>query len=134
MPAHDYMLEDVLGALRAIAIFPVFVLAPGYAAAWLGNLFGFRGRTLSFRLSLSAPLSISVCPILTYLAGRFASMTAVWALYATAAVLFFFLLIRDRKRFFRAGPQGAAAINGVLAVWLVVAVFSLVDLQIGARL
>src|SRR5690348_18334750 len=74
MPAHNYMLEDVLGVLRAIFIFPLFVVAPGYVAAWFGNLFGFRGRTLSFRLAFSAPLSISICPILTFLTGTFASI------------------------------------------------------------
>ena len=134
MPAHNYMLEDVLGALRAIAIFPLFIVAPGYVAAWIGNLFGFRGRTLSFCLCVAAPLSISLCPVLTYLTGRFVSMTAVWALYAVTAVVFFFLLARDSKRFFRAAPRGAAPIAALLGVWLVIALCSTVDLQIGARL
>ena len=134
MTVHHYMLEDLLGALRASAIFPLFVLAPGYVAAWLGNLFGFRGRTLSFRLALSAPLSISICPILTYLTGRFVSMTAVGAVFALTAVAFFFLLVRDRSRLFRARRPGAGAIAAILAAWLVIALVSTVDLQIGSRL
>ena len=58
MPGHHFMLADLMGALRAVVVFPLFVLAPGYVAAWLLDLFEFRGRTLSFRLVFSAPLSI----------------------------------------------------------------------------
>src|SRR5262245_58860904 len=97
MPPHNFMLEDVLGALRAIAVFPLFVLAPGYVAAWLLDVFEFRGRSLSFRLAFSLVLSISICPILTYLTGRFASMTAVWALYTLSAVAFLILFGREWK-------------------------------------
>ena len=128
------MLEDVLGALRATAIFPLFVLAPGYVAAWLGNVFGFRGRTLSFRLAVAAPLSISICPILAYLTGRFVSMTAVWTLFAITAVAFFLLLFRDRKRLLRARVPGAGTAAAILAAWLAIALASTVDLQIGSRL
>jgi len=74
------MLEDLAGALRAIALFPIFVVAPGYVAAFL-DVFGFRSRSLSFHLALSLVLSISLCPILAYMIGRFVSMAVVWALY-----------------------------------------------------
>jgi hypothetical protein len=134
MSVHNYMLEDVLGALRASLLFPLFVVAPGYVAAWFGNLFGFRGRTFSFRLALSAPLSISICPILTFLTGRFVSMTAVWALYAITAVAFFFLLLRDRNRLFRARTPAFRVAAPILAAWFLIAFVSLVDLQIGNRL
>jgi hypothetical protein len=98
MPVHNFMIEDLLGALRAVALFPVFLLVPGYVAAWLLDVFDFRRRTLAFRLSLAIPLSISICPILTYLGFRFASPPAVWTCYAAAVVVFLVLAVIDRRR------------------------------------
>ena len=134
MPGHHFMLADLMGALRAVVVFPLFVLAPGYVAAWLLDLFEFRGRTLSFRLAFSAPLSISICPILTYLAGRFASMTAVWGFYSLTAIAFLVLLARERRSIAPLLSRSAVAFAGLLAVWLAVCLFSMIDLQIGERL
>jgi hypothetical protein len=77
-------------------------------------------------------LSIAVCPIVTYLAGRFVSFNAVWAIYAAAAAVSPFLLVRDRARLRL--PVGAGVFVLVLAGWLAICVFSLIDLQIGERL
>jgi hypothetical protein len=67
MTAPNFMIRDLLGALRAVALFPLFIFfASGYTAARLLNLFEFRRRTLGFRLALSAPLSISSCPMLVH--------------------------------------------------------------------
>src|ERR1700704_137720 len=118
MPAPNFMLQDLLGALRAIAVFPLFVLTPGYVVAWVLNLFDFRGRTLSFRLAFSAPLSISICPILSYLTGRFVSMTAVWAFFAATAVTFFVLLARERGWRVRIRSRPPLAFAAIVAVWL----------------
>ena len=134
MPAPNFMIEDLLGALRAVALFPVFLLVPGYVAAWLLDIFDFRRRTVAFRLALAIPLSISICPILTYLGFRFASAAAVWACYAIAVAVFLFLALRDRRRWRLSLERQSFAIAGILAVWLAVCLFSLVDLQIGDRL
>src|ERR1035441_3242114 len=135
MPVHNFMIDDLLGALRAVALLPVFLLVPGYVAAWLLDIFDFRRRTAAFRLALAIPLSISICPILTYLGFRFASAAAVWACYAVGVVLFVLVALVDRRRLrlSLAGRQ-SLAIAGILAVWLAVCLFSLVDLQIGDRL
>jgi hypothetical protein len=132
MPVHNFMLDDIKGALAAIALFPLFVLIPGYVLAWLLDLFEFRGRTLGFRVCLSVALSIAVCPIVTYLLGRMISMYAVGAFYAAAAAVFVWLLSRERPKLDM--PMKKLAVAGVLAGWLVVCVFSLIDLQIGDRL
>ena len=79
MPPHNFMLQDLYGALKAICLFPIFLVFPGYVAAWLLDLLDFRRRTLAFRLTFSLPLSIGLCPILTYLLGRYATFSAVWA-------------------------------------------------------
>ncbi len=133
MPAPNFMIEDLFGALRAIAIFPLFVVAPGYAVAWILNIFEFRRRTLAFRLAFSLPLSFSICPILTYLLGHYLSMNAVWAFYGAAAMVCVFLLARSRPRL-RVPSRNAVGILAVLVVWLAVSVFSLIDIQIGERL
>src|SRR3954453_15900834 len=132
MPVHNFMLEDLRGALAAIALFPLFVLVPGYVLAWALDLFDFRQRTLGFRLCLAAPLSIAVFPIVTYLTGRFVCFSAVWAIYGAAALALPFLFLRDRARLRL--PAGWSLFAPVLAGWLGISVFSLIDLQIGERL
>jgi hypothetical protein len=88
MPGHNFMLADIAGFLLAVAIFPLFIFVPGYAAGWLLDLWAFRRRSALFRAALSVTLSVALCPILTYLAGRFGSMTAVWLMYGAAAAYF----------------------------------------------
>ena len=112
--------------------FPLFIVVPGYVLAWALDLFNFRERTLGFRLCLAAPLSVAVFPIVTYLAGRFISFHAVWTIYAAAAAALPFLLIRDRTRLRLPAGWGVFAL--VLGSWLVISVFSLIDLQVGERL
>ncbi|HMC57809.1 MAG TPA: hypothetical protein VKJ01_01335, partial [Candidatus Solibacter sp.] len=124
------------GTLKAICIFPVFLFVPGYVIAWLLDLFEFRGRTAAFRITLSVPLSISLCPILTYLLARFAGMAAVWVFYSAAAAAFLVVLAFawKGKGARRLVPAGSAIFGVILCVWLVVSVLSLIDLQIGDRL
>jgi hypothetical protein len=132
MPVHNFMVQDLSGSLIAIALFPLFVLIPGYVLAGLLDLFDFRNRTSAFRLCLAAVLSIAICPILTYLAARFISLNAVWAFYAATALALPFLLVRRRER--PRLPAGWGTFALVLAGWLLVCIFSLIDLQIGDRL
>jgi len=75
-------MADLAGALAAVSLFPLFALVPGYSAAWVLDLFGFRRRTESFRIGLSIPLSISISPIAAFLAARFGPAIAVWVLFA----------------------------------------------------
>ncbi|MGD0772960.1 MAG: hypothetical protein ABSC05_09085 [Candidatus Solibacter sp.] len=137
MPAHNFMLEDLYGVLKAICLFPIFLFCPGYVAAWLLDLLDFRRRTAAFRAAFSLLLSIGLCPILTYWLGRFAGMRAVLACYVAAAALFFILLVLDVRRRHLHRPLWPAR-SGVFAaiacVWLAVALLSLIDLQIGDRL
>lgn len=129
MPTHSFMLADVAGCAAGVCLFPLFALLPGYAIAWLTDLFAFRRRTLAFQLALSVPLAISVCPIVTYFAGRFGSMNAVWAFYACSWI--FALLVSARR------PKSLAPYSRVIVIiltaWVAIAIFSLIDLQIGDR-
>ena len=132
MSTHHFMAEDLVGSLLAASLLPMFLWVPGYALAWLLDLFDFRRRTAGFRAALSLPLSIAVCPIATCLLGTFGSMTAVWAAYGAMAVVF--LVAHSRTPLCIRMPDGWVVFGGIALVWLGVALFSLVDLQWGNRL
>jgi hypothetical protein len=142
MPAHNFMFDDLAGCLMAVALFPLFLACPGYAIAWLLDLFEFRQRTLAFRIALSIPLSVAMCPIVTYLAGRFGSWNAIGVFYAASAVYFLVVFARQlRKEIQATGVRTALSVPKELrifvvisAVWLAAALFSLIDIQIGDRL
>src|SRR5207248_3269672 len=119
----------LLTSLAGICLYPLLVFIPGYAIAWLANLFGFRRRTPEFRVALSIPLSISTCPISIYLIGRFVSMPAVAAVLVAASVGFAVLLIRNGLTW----PRFSATAWSIVLGWLAIALFTSVDLQIGAK-
>jgi hypothetical protein len=130
VPVHHFTAEDVCGSLLAAGLLPLFLWIPGYALAWLGDLFGFRRRTSAFRAVLSLPLSIAVCPIATYWLGHFLSMGAVWAFYGAMALVFAAAHRRRRP----CVPRGMAVFGAIALVWLGIALFALVDVQVGHRL
>ncbi len=132
MTIHSFMLADLEGTLLAVCLFPLFVAVPGFAVAWLTDLFDFRRRTWAFQCALSVPLSLALCPIATYFAGRFGSPVAVWGFYAASWAYGLFLAARHfRHRM--ALPPKARVVFLILLGWTGVAVFSLIDLQIGDR-
>jgi hypothetical protein len=133
MPAHNFMLDDLAGSLRAIALFPLFAVMPGYAIAWWADLLDFRRRTAAFRICAAVPLSLAFCPILTYLAGR-VSMAAVWALYAVLSIAFAAALARGKRSGSWAIPREWWPFAAAIVLWSAVAVFSLIDIQVGQRL
>ena len=82
---HNFTLTDVCGQHIAAGVsVSLFILIPGYAVAWMLDLFDFRLQDLAVPMALSVPLSIATTPILSYLAGRYVSMSAVWGLYAAS--------------------------------------------------
>ena len=126
--------QDLAYTLLAIALFPVFLWMPGYTVAWLLDLFHFRRRTWPFRAAFSLPLSIALCPILTYLAGRF---------FGPGCRLDF--LLRLCARMLRhpvpqpvAGPRSSGAqylpFAAAVLVWLAILLYAVTDFQVGDRL
>src|SRR6185437_12340088 len=115
MTPHNFTLADVRACATAFALFPLYVVLPGYVAAWLLDLFSFRHRTLPFRIALSIPLSISLCPIVVYLTGRFAGMTAVTWLFGAVWVAFGAILVRGGL-----GPahKGFGIIPVLTGIWV----------------
>jgi hypothetical protein len=132
---HNFTLTDIAASLAAVCLFPLFVLIPGYAVAWLLDLFDFRCRTWLFRAALSVPLSIAIAPILSYLAGRYLSMTAVWMLYAVSWAYVAFVVFKGTKEPAPRPTAGAWRMAvAIVSIWGALALFSLVDLQLGGKL
>ncbi len=132
----NFMLEDLSGSLRAIYLLPLFLLIPGYTLAWLCDLFEFRRRSGPFRLALSIPLSIAVCPIITYLLGRVGE-DAVWAFYWASALGFAaiqLVTLRGGSHLAFGFSKQLRVFGVIIAAWLVISLGSLIDLQFGDRL
>jgi len=133
---QNFMAEDLVGGLCAIVLFPLFLWIPGFVIAWCLNLFQFRQRTIAFRIVSALPISIAICPSVTYLLGRFVGMPAVWEFYVAAAALFAGMVLLGWRRgaLHFSLPDGSGAFLGVLIVWLLIVLFSTIDIQIGDRL
>ena len=133
---HNFMFQDVRAILVGFCLFSLVGFFPGYALGWLFDPLRFRARSLSFRLAMSVPLSIAIGPILSYLLGRWLSMKAVVVVYAILCVYAVFRAtgeLRGKFRLPRLSRTGLA-VAGLVAVWMVIAVLSLADMQLGERL
>ena len=115
------------------------LLAPGYVIAWFTGVLDFRRITSPWKLLVSLPLSVAVCPIVTYWIGFNGSWTPVLAFYGVCFLLFLSLLaglwnhdaLLPWLRGFRSVPRSGWIIP---AVWLIIAIASLTDLNFQNRL
>src|SRR5262249_30846013 len=113
------MAADLTGSLAAFSVAGLFFLVPGYAAAWWFNLLEFRRRTALFRIAFSIPLSLGLFPVISYLAARFVSMHAVWALYGICWIGFAAVMARRREwRSVKSRPGLPPTIIVAVAVWM----------------
>jgi len=135
----NYTFRDLVGSALSCLLFIPILLAPGYVVAWFTEVFGFRGLTPPWKVLVSLPLSVAICPILTYWAGLGGSWIPVFALYGFCFAIWLSLLagLWGHDRFprwlggFRAVPRAGWVIPGV---WFAVGILSLVNLQLGNRL
>ncbi|MGH9642770.1 MAG: hypothetical protein ACRD3Q_10110, partial [Terriglobales bacterium] len=130
---QSFMLTDTLGIPKAcLALLPLMV-APGYVAGWALDLFEFRQRRPILRLILALPLSIAICPMLSYLLARFLQ-PILWAFYIGVFAACALLLIKDARRARLPSLSKYTWIAfGLIAVWGIAALGSLIDLQIGDK-
>ena len=77
---------DTLGILKACLALLPFMFAPGYVLGWALDLFEFRQRRPILRLILAVPLTIAICPMLSYLLARFFE-PGLWAFYLVCSLL-----------------------------------------------
>lgn len=131
---QNFTLADTLGTIKAsLALLP-FMFAPGYVAAWALDLFEFRQRRPILRMALAVPLSIAICPMLSYLLARFFE-PALWVFFIVVFALCLLLLAKEARRS-RAGTISTYVwiALGVMALWAALAIGTTVDLQIGDKL
>ena len=133
MTIHRYMLSDCGGILISFFLFAVLVLPPGYAVGWLLNVVQFRNRTPLCRLALSVALSIAAGPVFSYLTALSFSLDLTVLIYLAIFVCVSVHAVR-RWRGAAVLTESAGPFTGLFLAWVVIAVFSLIDLQIGKRL
>ncbi len=98
----DFMVQDIVATAAGFLLFPLLLIAPGYAAGWFFDLFDFRRSRFGVRLSQSLLLSVALTPICLYLPARFLTFTGAFVLLA------FFLLA---FRFFPAGGSSRPPVS-----------------------
>ncbi len=130
--------DDLLGVAYASALFSLFAFIPGFVLGWSLDLAGFRSRGLLHQCLLSCPLSIALCPVMTYFCELGLGRTAVWwtygGLWAGFAVIQIASLVgRPLHRTIQQWRRMPWAILVAAGCALAVAA-STVDLQIGHRL
>ena len=134
--------SDLLGSAQAFAVMPLFVLIPGYVLGWLLNVLDFRRSSFEEQLLLSTPLSLAVCPVAGYLLGLSAPFAAVWFFYGCLWTLFPAIVALQARRVGWHAPRFSRytfsrytwIALGIVVVWSLVILLSLVDLQVHDRL
>ena len=134
---RNFTVIDALGTLKACLALLPFVVAPGYVAGWALNLFEFRQRRPILRLILAVPLSVAICPMLSYLLARFLE-PGLWAFYIGVFAACVLLLLNEARQLkLRSISKFSKYIwiaLGLMALWGMAVIASLVDLQIGDKL
>ncbi|HYM06643.1 MAG TPA: hypothetical protein VEU11_08800 [Terriglobales bacterium] len=132
---ESFMVSDVIATSAAFFIFALFLFVPGYVCGWLADVFDFKKRSLLARFAISIPLSIGICPILTYLLWRW-SLTAVWIAYGACWIAFVAMFIHDSDIWLSRPKlsRRATILLGIIVGWVALGMLCVVDLQIGNRL
>ncbi len=131
MSSLNFTLQDVIGTLAGVALFPLVIVLPGYVFGWLFDLFEFRARLLYPRLAISLLLSIAISPILYYLTASLFSMNIALIVTGLFAIVFVILLIYEKP--VRPKDRQWRSFFWVALGWTALAIFCLVDLQWGQR-
>ena len=141
MSIANVTLEQIIATLLATTAFIPVLVCPGYLAAWLINLHGFRQRSLVERFFWSLPLSLAVSTITFVLVGRYLSL-GVDAVLAVLSLVFCVVVFAiEWTQLRRSGSQwafGIQPLGGTILllsiVWIAFVVLSLVDYQGNQRL
>jgi len=133
----DFTVSDFLVAVSASCIFPLLLVAPGYACGWITNIQKFRQRRLVTQLLLSTAISACVVPASSFLVARIFSFQTQWYLYGSAWIACITIALSGLKRPpFAISHEKFAALPATtfMILWVVVATAVLVDLQLGHHL
>ncbi len=125
----NFTFQDILSTSLAFFLFSFVIVFPGYVFGWIFDLFQFRARLLPARFSIALILSVAISPILYYLLISWFSLNVAVIVTILIALVFIFLLFRERLAFPQNGPW--RTLFFVCLGWFVLAIFSLVDVQWG---
>jgi hypothetical protein len=131
--AQNFTLIDLRAAALASLLFSLFAFAPGYALGWCTNVLLFRQRLLSTRLLIAVVMSVSLFPALSYWVGML-SVWAIWGITAASATAVIVLLTRELCAGIARPSRMHIRFLLIVAAWVLIAIGSLVDLQIQDRL
>jgi hypothetical protein len=134
MVDSNFMVQDIISTLLGFLIFPLILIIPGYVFGWALDLFDFRARFLHSRLAISLIVSVAVSPVLFYLVSSVFSFIVVFIVIGLFALLFIAILVSDRPKIPTFQNKYMKWVIAGAAVWFVVALFSLVDIQSGKEL
>jgi hypothetical protein len=126
---------DILGCLRAVAMFAFLLEAPGHCAGWALNLLGFRQRGVMQQIAWSVALSFAIMPIVAVMVAKYGSLGAVvWVAIGCGLItigLNQWAIWHDRDR--RLRPSRLVGIALGLA-WMLFVIAELVDVGMGNHL
>lgn len=128
-------IAQIIASLVAIPAWIPMLFCPGYLAAWLLDLHGFRRQSLTERVVWSVPLSLAVGTIAALLIGWVLSLNAAAVCFALCVPVSIGVMIRERRDRRRRGcpwvvgwnPGGGTAL-AMAVLWVVVAILSLVGI------
>ncbi len=127
----NFTFQDILSTALAFSLFPLVIVFPGYVFGWMFNLFEFRARLLHTRLAISLLLSVAISPIFYYLLTSWFSLNVALTVTMLVAFIFIILLVYERPTMPKTWPWRTLLL--ILFCWLVLSMFSLVDLQWGNK-
>jgi hypothetical protein len=138
MTHHNFMLADVATISCAFLWYTLFLFVPGYVVAFGLNLLEFRRQPLLLQCAAAVAVSCSLSPVLAYLLWTMFSVVAVWIVFGGLWAGFLFLttrrLVRQGRSFSLRMNKFSWVLVGVSVGWILLALFSLVDLQMHGRL
>ena len=142
MPIINFTIQDFLGSILALLLFPFVMLIPGYVFGWALNLFEFKSRTRLIRYLIGVVLSNAVLPITAFLIYRFSSGQFVLACLFLLTGIYIYIdiipLIHRGLSGFQAGVFRFTNSNRTALLfaifWVILSLVLLLDLQIGNKL
>lgn len=130
----NFMLRDILSTLLGFLLFPLVLIVPGYVIGrWL-DLFDFRRRLLHSRLTLALLLSFAISPILFYLSTSLLSYVGTSIMVLALVLVCAVMILRDKPAFPSLRNKTMIWVIACAFIWIVLALFSLVDIQWGEEL
>ncbi len=130
MSETNFMLQDIFSTLLGFVIFPLVLIVPGYVVGWVLDLMDFRARSLPSRMAISLLLSFAVSPIF-YLMSSLISFTASLVLAAGLFFVFLWMVWKYKPPALRFRNKAMTWVYLSALVWMVIGLFSLVDIQAG---